>query len=276
VLAIIIVSETENLIVSPRAQLWEPLSKTSAESFLKQDIPIPTRFGWYQKPKANGQPLACEERDCAGPPAALLEDSLAPVTSTENPANTNHDTLSLLLTWPSQGARDFLNRGNEFSANKNDPAVTQSSHCGIFIDEKGQMNSPFSTNSIDPVAKLASLLGKEEFDIEKLDAYLEYKEEVALSLSMSNQQLANQGPDPGCLPPEFQTLLGELPVLLSCQEMFPKAIATIQMIFCDDHELNVDHHLGHQVDTLTSPPETLQSGSSIFKSGAITNPQFFT
>jgi hypothetical protein len=272
--AITIVRATENFNVSPWAQLWDPLSDNSAEFVLKQDIPKLKRLGWHQKPKANSPPLASEERHSVGPPGAidsprghlLSEDSVTSLTSKENPAHKNHDSASVLSDWPNEGARNFLNEGDELSSNRNDPVTPQDLHSGIFNDEMKSID-PMSTES-------ASSPGEDDFDIEQLDAYLEYKKESIPSSSESSGKLANQGnSSPGRLPSGFQIFLEEFPFLLSSEEMRPKAIEPIRNFLFDDHELNVDDHLSHQVDTSTSPPEMPQSASAVFKLGVNTDPQ---
>ncbi|PLW32300.1 hypothetical protein PCANC_06724 [Puccinia coronata f. sp. avenae] len=108
--AIAVVSATENFNVSPLiAQLWDPWSETSRESFLNQDIPPLARTDRHLEPEAEGQALAPEERDFTKPPVAINtpkhlspddHGSLAPLTLTENTANTNHAVALSLASWP--------------------------------------------------------------------------------------------------------------------------------------------------------------------------------
>ncbi|PLW34374.1 hypothetical protein PCANC_21694 [Puccinia coronata f. sp. avenae] len=202
--ALIVVGATEYFNTSPLAPLsWDPWDENSAETLLKQDIPKLARLGWYQKPEANVPPLASEEKDSAEPPAAidsprdqfLSEGSVAPLKSTEDPAHAQNDTPLSLSDRSDQGKEDFLDEGNEIWSNKKNPVVTQSLKGGIFNDEMGQMHSNFYGKSIDPTStELTSSPGTDHFDIEQLDAYLEYKKECTRSPSESSGlKLAQQG-----------------------------------------------------------------------------------
>ncbi|PLW32289.1 hypothetical protein PCASD_14191 [Puccinia coronata f. sp. avenae] len=275
--AIIVVSATENFNVSPFAQVWDPWSKTSGEWFVSQDIRNIARFDWYLEPEANGQALASEERHFAGPlvdiniPKDHLpshQGSLASSALTQHTAHVHHEAALPLTDCPSPRSKDILNEGNDISSHKK--MFIQSLPSGITNKEIGHMESTLFEEFINPMTELASLSRNDDyFNIEELDAYLDYKRESAPSPAESSGELAANEENShasGCLPSELQNSLAELAAnLLSSPETHREASLITQNSLSDDHLLDIDHLSSHHwCDASTPPPEPLQSGGAAF------------